>query len=80
MHSSPVKYLIAIDSGGSMVARLFDAQRVHILDMDGSTEEVATTTEGLTPTRNAAEPEWDRALAGHSATERAQAQVFTLTV
>jgi hypothetical protein len=80
MHSSPVKYLIVIDSGGSMVARLFDAERVHILDMDGSTEEVATTTEGLAPTRNAAAPEWDRALAGHSAAERAQAQVFTLSV
>lgn len=80
MHSSPVKFLIVIDAGGSMVARLFDANRVHVIDMDASTEEVATTTEGTVPTRSAAMPEWDQALAGHSAIERAAAQVYTLAL
>ena len=80
MHSSPVKFLIVIDSGGSMVARLFDAKRVHVIDMDASTEDVVATTDGIVPTNSGAEPDWDRALAGHSAVERATAQVYALTV
>jgi hypothetical protein len=80
MHSAPVKYLIVIDSGGSMVARLFNAERVHVVEMDASTEEVVATIDGVVPTASAAEPEWDQALAGHSAMERATAQVYTLAV
>lgn len=80
MHSSPVKFLIVIDAGGSMVARLFDADRVQVVDMDASTEEVGATTGGLVPARSAHEPAWDQALAGHTAAERAQAQVYTLAV
>ena len=80
MHSSPVKFLIVIDSGGSMVARLFDAKRVHVIDMDASTEDVVATTDGIVPAHSGAAPEWDQALAGHSATERAAAQVYTLEV
>lgn len=78
MHSSPVKYLIVIDSGGSMVARLFDADRTHVMDMDASTQDVAATIEGVCPAASASAPEWDAALAGHNALERAQAQVYTL--
>ena len=80
MHSSPAKFLIVIDSGGSMVARLFDADRIHVIDMDASTEDVVATTDGVVPTNSVAAPEWDRALAGHSAVERATAQVFALVV
>jgi hypothetical protein len=80
MHGSPVKYLIVIESGGPMVARLFDGNRFHIMDMDASSEDVAATTEGVTPTHTAAAPAWDRALAGHSAAERAAAQVYALAV
>lgn len=80
MHSAPVKYLIVIDSGGSMVARLFDTNRVHVIDMDASTEEVVVTIDGVVPTASAAETEWDRALTGHSAIERATAEVYTLAV
>ena len=80
MHSSPVKFLIVIEAGDSMAARLFDANRVHVIDMDASTEDVVATTEGIVPTHSGAEPEWDRALAGHSAAERAAAQVYTLAV
>lgn len=80
MHGSPVKYLIVIESGGPMVARLFDADRVHVIDMDASSEDVAETTEGIVPTHSATAPEWDRALAGHSAAEREEAQVYTLAI
>jgi len=80
MHNSPVKFLIVIDSGGAMVARLFDANRVHVVDMDASTEEVAAAVDGIVPTHSGTEPEWDQALAGHSAVERATAQVYTLAV
>ena len=63
-----------------MVARLFDANRVHVVDMDASTEEVVTTIDGIVPTHSGTEPGWDRALAGHSAVERAAAQVYALPV
>ncbi|OGB32305.1 MAG: hypothetical protein A3F78_16845 [Burkholderiales bacterium RIFCSPLOWO2_12_FULL_61_40] len=80
MHSSPVKFLIMVDAGGAMVARLFDANRVHVIDMDASTEEVVDTIEGIAPVHGATGPEWDLALAGHTASERAQAQVYMLAV
>jgi hypothetical protein len=37
-------------------------------------------TRGLVPALGAAGPEWDRALDGHSNTERAAAEVYTLDV
>ncbi|MES2952887.1 MAG: hypothetical protein V4858_30520 [Pseudomonadota bacterium] len=78
MQSSPVRFLIVIDSGGSMVARLFNADRGHVMDMDASTEDVVATIERAVSTNSATAPEWDVALAGHSAMEREQAQVYTL--
>lgn len=80
MHSSPVKYLIVIDAGGSMVARMFDANRVHITDIDASTEELGATINGAIPTGSAREAVWDHVLVGHSAAERAAAQVYTLAI
>jgi len=80
MHSSPVKYLIVIDAGGSMVARMFDANRVHITDIDASTEELGATINGAVTTGSATEPVWDPLLVGHSAAERAAAQVYTLAI
>ena len=80
MHSAPVRFLILIDSGGAMVARLFDANRSHVMDMDGSTEDVVATIVGVVPSFSGAAPEWDRALAGHSAQERAQAEVYALAI
>ncbi len=38
------------------------------------------TIEGIVPMHSGAAAEWDRALAGHSATERAAAQVYALAV
>ena len=80
MHQPPVKYLVLIESAGSMVARMFDAQRVHLGDFDASSEEVAVMTRGLTPTRGADGDGWAAVLAGHSASERRAAEVYTLDV
>ena len=78
MHSAPVKYLILIEAGDGMVARLFDANRVHLSDIDASSEEVAAMTTGLEPTHAGTEEVWSRALVGHNAEQRAAAQVFAL--
>ncbi|HZE92265.1 MAG TPA: hypothetical protein VE029_11255 [Rhizobacter sp.] len=80
MHSAPAKYLILIESGGAMVARLFDANRVQLSDFDAASEEVAVMTQGLTPRHDGTDAAWARALSGHNAAERAAAQVFTLDV
>ena len=80
MTQAPVKYLILIESGGAMVARLFDARRTHVSDIDGSSEEVAVMTAGLTPEKEASSAEWSLALRGHNASERAAASVYTLDI
>ncbi|HWH72672.1 MAG TPA: hypothetical protein VNV16_00215 [Methylibium sp.] len=77
---SPARYLILIASDGAMLARLFDAQRVQRAEFDAASEEVAVMTAGLAPGTDALDAVWDRPLAGHSATERAAAQVYTLDV
>lgn len=80
MHSAPAKYLVVIDAGGSMVARLFDAQLKPLSEFDASSEEVAVMTAGLQPQRSGLEPVWAHALAGHNPDERAAAEVYTLDV
>ena len=75
---APAKYLLIIEQSGAMVARLFDADRRHVLDFDASSEEVAVMTAGLQPTVGAFGSEWGLALAGHNEQERAAAQVYTL--
>ena len=79
-HRRPARFLIVIDSAGSMVARLFLDTRELVAEVDASTEEVAVMTRGLQPERGAGAPEWDRALEGHSAAEREAAEVYTLDV
>lgn len=74
----PVRYVVVIESGGPMVARLFLASREPVAEFDAAAEEVAEMTRGRQPERGAAGPEWDRALAGHNAAERAAAAVYTL--
>lgn len=75
------RYLVVIDSGGSAVARLFLDTREQIAEFDAGTEETASMTSGLVPVKGAAAgPEWDRALGGHSAAERAAADVYVLSV
>jgi len=76
----PVRYVVIIDAGGSMVARLFLATRELVAEFDAGTEEVVQMTQGLAANRDAGSAEWDRALAGHNAAERAAAEVYTLDV
>jgi hypothetical protein len=77
---APAKYLVIIESGGSSEARMYTAERAQVADFDASTEEVAVMTSGLQPVQGATGPGWDRALAGHSASARAEALVYTLDV
>lgn len=80
MHQKPARYLVLIESAGAMVARLFDANRAHVLDIDASSEEVVVMTRGLTAMQGADGAAWAKALVGHNAAERAAAQVYTLDV
>ncbi len=77
-HRPPARYLVLIDAGGVTVARLVLATYDAVAEFDAGSEEVAVMTRGLQPTRGASGPEWDRALEGHSAAERAAAEVYTL--
>jgi hypothetical protein len=79
-HRKPARYLVVIDSGGYVVARLFLETRELVAEFDAGTEEAAQMTAGLVPTKGAEGPEWDRALEGHSAAERRAADVYTLAV
>lgn len=74
------RYLVVIDSGGFMVARLFLASREQVAEFDASTEEVAQMVAHLKPEDGAGDAQWDRALAGHSAAERAGARVYVLDI
>jgi hypothetical protein len=79
-HQKPARYLVVIESEGSAIARLMLDTREQVAEFDGGAEEVANMTAGLVPTAGADGPEWDRALAGHSASERKAAVVYTLDV
>jgi hypothetical protein len=74
----PARYLIIIDSGGSNIARLFLDTREPAGEFDAATEEVTVMTRGVAPVTGASGPEWDKALQGHNAAERAAARVYTL--
>jgi hypothetical protein len=74
------RYLVVIESGGVMLARLFLQTREQIAEFDASTEETASMINGAASIKGADRPEWDRALAGHSAAERAAAKVYALKV
>jgi hypothetical protein len=80
MHQSPVRFLVLIETSAGMVARLFDAQRRQVNEIDASSEEVAAMTAGLTPARGADDSAWATALAGHNAVERRSAAVYSLPV
>ncbi|MEO8857211.1 MAG: hypothetical protein ABI343_09510 [Burkholderiaceae bacterium] len=79
-HRPPVRFLLLIQSADAMVARMFLETREPAGEVDAGSEEVGTMTRGLTPAVGAAGPEWDKALSGHGAQERATAQVYTLDV
>lgn len=76
----PAKFLVVIDAGGAMVARLFDEARVQVAEFDAASEEVAVMTSGLVPGQGAEAVEWDRPLSGHNSLERRDARVYALDV
>ena len=76
----PARYLVTIDSGGNMVARLFLETREQVSEFDAAVEEVGAMTKNLVPQAGALGPEWDLALQGHSLAERAGASVYTLDI
>jgi len=79
-HRLPVRYLVVIDAGGAMLARLFLESREQVAEFDAGAEEVATMTKVLVPSKLAYAEEWDRALQAHSAAERGAADVYTLEI
>jgi hypothetical protein len=79
-HRRPARYLVVIDAGGFVVARLFLESREPITEFDAATQEVSQLTAGIVPQRGADGPEWDRALEGHSAAERRAADVYILPI
>ena len=74
------RYLVLIEAAGPVLALMFTEARALVANIDGGAEEVALMTRGLRPSAGALGSEWDRALAGHSADERAAAEVYTLDV
>lgn len=79
-HRPPVRYLMLIDSGGSMVARLFLENRELAAEFDAVVEEVTVMTQGMEPHIGALGTEWDKALQGHSPDERTSAMLYTIPV
>ncbi|MEP7283503.1 MAG: hypothetical protein ABI696_16105 [Rubrivivax sp.] len=79
-HRPPARYLVIIDAGGVTVAKMFLESRELVSEIDAGTEEVTQMTRGLSAQAGAPGPEWDRALAGHSAAERQAARVYTLDI
>jgi hypothetical protein len=80
VYRKAARYLVIIDSGGSMVARLFDADRTELAEFDAGSEEIAVMTQGLRPTKSALDRAWDDALDGHNHDERRAADVYTLDI
>jgi hypothetical protein len=74
------RYMILIEAGGAMTALMFTQTREQVAEFDAGSEEVALMVRGLQPQVGANGSEWDAALGGQSADERAAARVFTLDV
>lgn len=63
-----------------MVARLFVDTREMVAEFDAAVEEVTAMTKGLVPEVGALSSEWDLALQGHSADQRATARIYTIEI
>ena len=80
MESTPVKYLVMIETPDGMTARFFDAQRRHMSDIDASSEEVVVMLHGLVAEPVKPGSPWAEVLSSHNAQELAEAKVYTLEV
>lgn len=79
-HRRPARFLVVIESAGTVIARLFLQTREQVAEFDAGLEEVVQMMAGVAPTAGADGPEWDHALAGHSAVERRAAEVYELPI
>jgi len=79
-HRKPVRYVVVIDAGGSMVAMLLLETRERVAEIDAGAEEVNSMIAGIQPQIGALGPEWNAALGGHSLRDRGDARVYTLGV
>ena len=78
--NKPARYLVLIESGEGMVARLFDAGHTALGEFDASSFEVAEMTSRNVPTVGIDAAVWGEALAGHSRQQQNAARVYTLDV
>ncbi|MFN3862219.1 MAG: hypothetical protein ACK4R2_12200 [Roseateles sp.] len=79
-HRQVTRYLVVIASPSGTLARLFLADRTQVAEFDAGSEEVAELVKVAAASSGATGAEWDRALAGHTAAERAAATVYELPV
>lgn len=79
-HRQVSRYLVVIGSSAGPVAKLFLDSREQVGEFDAGTEEVAVMTRNAASTTGTSGAEWDKALSGHSAEERAAATVYRLDV
>jgi hypothetical protein len=79
-HRQVSRYCVVIDSADGPLARLLLADRTPVAEFDAGTEEVAEMIKTARASTGATGPEWDRALAGHTAAQRAAATVYELDV
>jgi len=76
--NKPARYLVLIDTGEGMVARLFDAEHAPLGEFDASSFEVAEMTRRNVPTLGIDAAAWGAALDGHSTEQLAAARVYGL--
>ncbi|MFT7776322.1 hypothetical protein [Roseateles sp.] len=79
-HRQVSRYLVVIASSAGPVAKLFLDSRELVGEFDAGTEEIAVMTQNASASAGADGPEWDKALRGHSASERAAAVVYRLDI
>ena len=76
--NKPARFLVLIESGEGMVARLFDAEHAPLGEFDASSFEVAEMTSRNVPTLGADPAVWGAVLGGHSLQQQGAARVYTL--
>lgn len=76
--NKPARYLVLIESGEGMVARLFDAERRPLGEFDASSFEVAEMTRSTVPSVGIDPAAWGSVLGGHNAQQQNAARVYTL--
>ena len=76
--NKPARFLVLIESGEGMIARLFDAEHAPLGEFDASSFEVAEMTSRNVPSLGIDAAVWGHALDGHSPPQLGAARVYTL--